>query len=113
MSIFRYVYFIIFTSCVLAEARLFHDFLLLLYYVFNSVIILMTDSTGRINAMETKKFIYYQENDVWVGWLEEYPDYRTQGKTIDELKVNLKDIYDEINTGNIPHVRKYGELAVG
>jgi predicted RNase H-like HicB family nuclease len=46
--------------------------------------------------METKKFIYYQEGDMWIGWLEEYPDYRTQGETLDELKENLKDIHDEL-----------------
>ena len=32
-------------------------------------------------TMETKKFIYYQEEDMFVGWLEAYPDYRTQGET--------------------------------
>jgi len=62
--------------------------------------------------METKKFVYYQENDMWVGWLEEYPDYRTQGVTLDELKENLKDIYLDIAGGEIPHVRKYGEIVV-
>jgi len=63
--------------------------------------------------METTKFIYYQENDMWVGWLEEYPDYRTQGATLDELKKNLKDIYDDLSTGKIPHARKCGKLVVG
>lgn len=62
--------------------------------------------------METKKFIYYQENDMWIGWLEEYPDYRTQGISLEELKENLKDIYDDLNTGEIPLVRRYGELVV-
>ena len=32
------------------------------------------------------KFIYYEEDDMWIGWLEEYPDYRTQGETLTELK---------------------------
>ena len=32
--------------------------------------------------METKKFIYYKDGDMWIGWLEEYPDYRTQGETL-------------------------------
>jgi predicted RNase H-like HicB family nuclease len=63
--------------------------------------------------METRKFVYYQENDMWVGWLEEYPDYRSQGQTLDELKENLKDIYEDINANKIPHVRKRGELVVG
>lgn len=63
--------------------------------------------------METTNFIYYQENDMWVGWLEEYPDYRTQGATLDELKENLKDIYDDLSTGEIPHARRCGKLVVG
>jgi len=63
--------------------------------------------------METIKFVYYQEDSFWVGWLEEYPDYRTQGKTLDELKINLKEIYDDIAGGEIPQIRKHGELIVG
>jgi len=62
--------------------------------------------------LETKKFVYYQESDMWVGWLEEYPDYRSQGTTIDELKENLIDIYTDVSSGAIPNVRRYGELVV-
>jgi hypothetical protein len=63
--------------------------------------------------MGTIKFIYYQENDLWIGWFEDYPDYRTQGKTLEELKINLKDIYEDLSSGKIPNVRRYGELVVG
>jgi hypothetical protein len=63
--------------------------------------------------METIKFVYYQEDSMWTGWLEEYPDYRTQGTTIEELKENLKDIYKDISGGKVPNVRRIGELAIG
>lgn len=63
--------------------------------------------------METRKFVYYQEKDLWIGWLEEFPDYHTQGTTLDELKENLRDIYTELISGEIPSVRRRGELAVG
>jgi hypothetical protein len=63
--------------------------------------------------METIKFVYYQENSIYVGWLEDYPDYRTQGTTLEELKENLKDIYEDAGTGKIPFIRRYGEIAVG
>ena len=53
--------------------------------------------------METAKLIYYQEDNMWVGWLEKYPDYRSQGKTLDELKENLKDLYEDISAGKIPY----------
>jgi predicted RNase H-like HicB family nuclease len=63
--------------------------------------------------MDTTKFVYYQENDVWVGWLEDYPDYRTQGKSLDELKENLKDLYQDLSTGKVPYAHKVRELIVG
>ena len=62
--------------------------------------------------MESKRFIYYEEGELFVGWLEEYPDYRTQGETMDQLKKNLQDIHGELTSGRIPCVRKVGELSV-
>jgi hypothetical protein len=62
--------------------------------------------------METKRFIYYEEAGLLVGWLEEYPDYRTQGETIDLLQDNLLDLYKELASGEIPCVRRVGELSV-
>jgi len=47
--------------------------------------------------------------------LEEYPDYMTQGKSLEELKENLKDIkdiYDDLTSGAIPYVRKVAELEI-
>ena len=68
---------------------------------------------GQVHIIEKIKFTYYQEKDFWVGWLEEYPDYRTQGVTLEELKENLKDIYEDLNSGKISHVGKSGELVIG
>lgn len=62
--------------------------------------------------METRKYVYWQEDDVWVGYLEEYPDYMTQGETLDELKENLRDIYKDLTSGVIPHVRRVAELEI-
>jgi len=63
--------------------------------------------------MKTLKFVYYQEGNYWIGWLEEYPDYRTQGGNLDELKENLRDIFKDIHSGQIPFIRRVGELVVG
>ena len=62
--------------------------------------------------METKKFMYYQEENMFIGWLEEFPDYKTQGESLDELEENLKDIYEELTIGSIPNVLHVGELRV-
>jgi predicted RNase H-like HicB family nuclease len=42
------------------------------------------------NKMEKKKYVYWQDDDMWLGYLDEYPDYMTQGETIEELQDNLK-----------------------
>ena len=60
--------------------------------------------------MKTMRYVYWQEEDMWMGHLEEYPDYMTQGETLEELQENLKDIYEEVTSGTIPHVRHVAEL---
>ena len=62
--------------------------------------------------MERKKYVYWQDEDMWLVYFEEYPDYKTQGESLEELKENLKDIYNELTSGNIPCVRKVAELEV-
>ena len=62
--------------------------------------------------MEKKRFVYWKEEDMWVGYLEEYPDYWTQGESLEELKENLKDLYKDLTSGSISCVRKVDELEV-
>jgi len=62
--------------------------------------------------MQTVKFIYWQEEDAWIGHLDDYPDYWTQGETLDHLKDHLKDLYQELTSGHIPEVRRVGELVI-
>ena len=59
-----------------------------------------------------KKYIYWQDDDMWLGYLEEYPDYWTQGETEEELRNNLLDIYSELAGGTIPNIRRVAELEV-
>ena len=49
---------------------------------------------------------------MWLGCLQEYPDYLTQGETIKELEENLRDIYKDLSSGEIPCVRKVAELEI-
>ena len=62
--------------------------------------------------MQRKKYVYWQDDDMWIGYLEEFPDYMTQGETFEELEENLKDIYKELQSGHIPCVRRVAELEV-
>jgi predicted RNase H-like HicB family nuclease len=62
--------------------------------------------------MKTKKYVYWQDEEMWLGYLEEYPDYWTQAETENELKENLTDIYNELTSGIISNVRRVAELEV-
>ena len=62
--------------------------------------------------METLRYIYWQHDSMWLGYLAEFPDYWTQGETLDELQENLKDLYRELTSGDIPEVRRAAELQV-
>jgi hypothetical protein len=67
---------------------------------------------NEVSKMDMKKYVYWQEEDMWLGYLEEYPDYKTQGVSLEELKENLRDIYLDLSSGNIPCIRKVAELEV-
>lgn len=58
----------------------------------------------------TIRYVCWREEDMWLGYLEEFPDYWTQGETIEELEENLRDIYRELMSGRIPCVRRVAEL---
>ena len=62
--------------------------------------------------MDLKKFIYWEDENMWIGYLQEYPDYWTEGESFEILKENLKDIYNEIISGTIPNIRNIGELEI-
>ena len=42
--------------------------------------------------MESLKYTYWRDEDMWLGYLNEYPDYWTQGETLEELEENLTDV---------------------
>ena len=50
---------------------------------------------------------------MWLGCLEEFPDYLTQGESLAELEDNLRDLYRDLTSGAIPGVRRVAELSVG
>jgi hypothetical protein len=58
------------------------------------------------------RYVYWQDGQFWLGYIEEYSDYVTQGLSPDELRENLLDLYKDLTSGEIPCVRKVGELQV-
>jgi predicted RNase H-like HicB family nuclease len=62
--------------------------------------------------MKTASYTYWQEGAQWIGHLDEFPDYATQGETLEDLKEHLTDLYRELNSGEIPSVRRHAQLKV-
>jgi predicted RNase H-like HicB family nuclease len=62
--------------------------------------------------MRTVKFTYWQDGGYYLGFLNEYPDYQTQGMSKQELVSNLKDLLSDLESGEVPYVRKVEELVV-
>jgi hypothetical protein len=47
-----------------------------------------------------------------LGFWNDYPDYQTQGMSKDELVSNLKDLLADLQSGEVPYIRKVEELVV-
>jgi hypothetical protein len=61
----------------------------------------------------TVRYVHWREDDMWLGYLEEFPDYWTQGVSLDDLQEHLRDLYKDLTSGVIPNVRRVGELQLG
>jgi predicted RNase H-like HicB family nuclease len=64
------------------------------------------------SAMKTRKFTYWQDGDYYLGFLNDYPDYQTQGMSKEELTNNLKSLLVDLESGEIPYIRKVEELVL-
>jgi predicted RNase H-like HicB family nuclease len=63
-------------------------------------------------TMQVVKIVYWEEDGAWIGYLHDYPDYWTQGETLDDLREHLKDLYRDVTSGQIPGIRKVEELVI-
>ena len=62
--------------------------------------------------MRSIKFTSWQDDDLYIGFLNEYPDYLTQGTTKEDLTDNLKDLLLDLESGEVPYIHKVEELLV-
>ena len=58
-------------------------------------------------------YLYWRDDDFWIGYLEEFPDYWTQGTSRDDLDVHLRDLHDDLRSGELSRVgRRRAERAM-
>jgi len=63
--------------------------------------------------MSTARYVHGQDGEMWLGYFDEFPDYLTQGESLGELEENLRDLYRDLTSGEIPGIRKVAKLSVG
>lgn len=62
--------------------------------------------------MKQLGFTYWQDGDLWLGYLDEFPDYMTQGSSLEDLREHLLDLHKDLTSGVIPNVRRHSVLEV-
>ena len=70
----------------------------------------MPDQTQ--STVRTVKIVHWEQEGAWLGYLQDYPDYWTQGDSLDDLHDHLRDLYTEVTRGATPGLRKVAELSV-
>ena len=62
--------------------------------------------------MRTAKIVRWEDNGMWLGYFQDYPDYWTQGESLEDLRENLRDLYQDLTSGELPGIRSVEELPV-
>lgn len=57
-------------------------------------------------------FTYWKDGDWFTGYLDDYPDYQTQGESLEDLRVHLLDLYQDLSADAVPGVRHHAELVI-
>jgi predicted RNase H-like HicB family nuclease len=62
--------------------------------------------------MKTVQYTFWQDGEFFIGYLNDYPDYQTQGYSKEELLENLKDLLIDVQSDEVPYIRKVEEMAI-
>lgn len=62
--------------------------------------------------MKVVKVVVWEDDGSWLGYLQDCPDDWTQGQTQEDLREQLKDLYKDLTSGEIPGIRKVEDLVV-
>jgi hypothetical protein len=57
-------------------------------------------------------YTYWKDDGWYVGYLDDYPDYTTQGETLEEFETMLRSLYNDIKINDFPFVRQHGTLKI-
>jgi len=57
--------------------------------------------------------MFYKKKGGWyIGHIQEYPVYESQGRSLDELRENLIEVFNDINNGLVPDAEPFQLMKV-
>ena len=62
--------------------------------------------------MRKLEYTYWTDGDYFLGHLNDYPDYETQGFSKEELIESLKDLLVDLESEEVPYIRRVEELVL-
>ena len=62
--------------------------------------------------MKNVQHTFWQDGDFFLGFLNDYPDYETQGYSKVELLENLQDLLKDLESGEVPFIKKVEEMVI-
>lgn len=62
--------------------------------------------------MRKVKYTFWKDEDFFIGYLNKYPDYQTQGRSKEELIEHLKDLLQDLESDEVQYVKKVEEMVV-
>jgi hypothetical protein len=61
--------------------------------------------------MKGSRFVHWQEGRQWLGYREEFPDYLTQGESLEDLKQHLRDLQADLSGYEFIHALARFEVS--
>jgi predicted RNase H-like HicB family nuclease len=58
------------------------------------------------------RIVYWFDKTHWLGYFESYPDYWTQGDSLEELREMLRSLWLDLTSDELPGIRKVEELVL-
>jgi predicted RNase H-like HicB family nuclease len=62
--------------------------------------------------MKTIKYTYWKDGEYYLGYWNDFPEYQTQALSKEELIENLKALLLDLESGEIPYIRKEEEIVL-
>ena len=62
--------------------------------------------------MRTLKYTFWRDGEFFLEYMNDYPEYVTQGDSKEELLEHLKNLLKDLQSGEVPYIRKVEEMAI-